>query len=692
MGKSKKGRQPSAPSTSYQSGHSAAASGHAAGHRQGAKHHGQRGALAQWVKPVGLVLMASTCAIGWWTWVGQTSEEDTVIITVPTMTIEPLIWNERYDAPEWRHGAFSRLLTAAWSDDEEKNQTDGVDGVGHGVWAGDEAFVHLERLVEDVGQLVRPMGSLGRDRAMLRIVDECIAVTQAQDSVYTLSGTVEVPFSDPNGNAAHVAVKNVVCSLDAAAEWIHALVVACQHDAACRTSCDGAVDAHCAAIFVSVGISGSSSDSLAQGKAQQKLVDTLTCNVAQDPHVGTDVIISAHYDSKWFPAQHDNVTSGGDEPLPPLMWATHDEETGTITPPTELLLDTWDQLLHETQHDDIPRHGPEAAIVAQQGRENDDFGPFYAACDSAASVGITLGSLRRFQTAMARSAQQLIQDATRGTSDGASEPNALLLPRVCSMAPETRLKQQPARYIRAVLFDGEEAFKAWTDKDSKYGSRMLAHAWSGAYPDAHGDGRHDTVTYKKGTSRGSRAKAAAFSNVAWTAVPRPKEENHVDEHESVNHIMSKLAPDVSLDTISTLALFDLVGSKEVDAPVPALLADTHDEWKRMRAYHLLDRGMRAERAALLHAPSKGVDEVLPLLFPKPSPLSDTPRGHMVDDDHTPFMRRRVPCMHLVHVPFPTTWHKLTDDLASLDMDAVRMWDTAAAMWTLDKMTRHAVLA
>lgn len=42
----------------------------------------------------------------------------------------------------------------------------------------------------------------------------------------------------------------------------------------------------------------------------------------------------------------------------------------------------------------------------------------------------------------------------------------------------------------------------------------------------------------------------------------------------------------------------------------------------------------------------------------------------IEDDHIPFLRRNVPILHLIPVPFPTTWHEMTDNRDSIDLTTV----------------------
>lgn len=42
----------------------------------------------------------------------------------------------------------------------------------------------------------------------------------------------------------------------------------------------------------------------------------------------------------------------------------------------------------------------------------------------------------------------------------------------------------------------------------------------------------------------------------------------------------------------------------------------------------------------------------------------------IDDDHVPFLRREVPILHLIPVPFPDEWHKRDDDWRAVDLVTV----------------------
>ncbi|KAL7060462.1 hypothetical protein AAHC03_09287 [Spirometra sp. Aus1] len=43
----------------------------------------------------------------------------------------------------------------------------------------------------------------------------------------------------------------------------------------------------------------------------------------------------------------------------------------------------------------------------------------------------------------------------------------------------------------------------------------------------------------------------------------------------------------------------------------------------------------------------------------------------IEDDHLPFIRRGVPVLHLIPLPFPPQWHTLRDNIENVDMRTVR---------------------
>lgn len=42
----------------------------------------------------------------------------------------------------------------------------------------------------------------------------------------------------------------------------------------------------------------------------------------------------------------------------------------------------------------------------------------------------------------------------------------------------------------------------------------------------------------------------------------------------------------------------------------------------------------------------------------------------IEDDHIPFLRRNVPILHMIPVPFPEVWHKMNDNADAIDVTTV----------------------
>ena len=47
-----------------------------------------------------------------------------------------------------------------------------------------------------------------------------------------------------------------------------------------------------------------------------------------------------------------------------------------------------------------------------------------------------------------------------------------------------------------------------------------------------------------------------------------------------------------------------------------------------------------------------------------------PFGYRIQDDHTPFLQRQVPILHLIPSPFPRVWHTFNDNRQALHWDTI----------------------
>ncbi|KIK93671.1 hypothetical protein PAXRUDRAFT_144569 [Paxillus rubicundulus Ve08.2h10] len=169
--------------------------------------------------------------------------------------------------------------------------------------------------------------------------------------------------------------------------------------------------------------------------------------------------------------------------------------------------------------------------------------------------------------------------------------------------------------IQLVFFDGEEAFKDWTDADSVYGARHLSEKWS------------------------------------TTNIP-PNSKRRV-----IGHSMTEIG------TIEHLILLDLLG-----APNPTIRSYFIDTaW-------LFDAMASAERRlheAGMFADSGDAQAFRSFFLPRKG--NQFNYGY-IGDDHVPFLRKGVNILHVIANPFPSVWHTLRDDATALDIPTMRRWN------------------
>lgn len=166
--------------------------------------------------------------------------------------------------------------------------------------------------------------------------------------------------------------------------------------------------------------------------------------------------------------------------------------------------------------------------------------------------------------------------------------------------------------LQLIFFDGEEAFKEWTNTDSVYGSRNLAETWE--------------LTPLSDTHPLARRRGS---------------------------------PSV-LDTIDVLVLLDLLGAKSPQ--ITSHYANT--EWM-FRELEDIDEYLRKQ----------GLVEGNDRWFNVHGYASH------IDDDHRPFLERGVPILHLIPVPFPAVWHKMSDNKDALDLATCRRWVSILRVFT-----------
>ncbi|KAG0235061.1 hypothetical protein BGW42_005854 [Actinomortierella wolfii] len=204
-------------------------------------------------------------------------------------------------------------------------------------------------------------------------------------------------------------------------------------------------------------------------------------------------------------------------------------------------------------------------------------------------------------------------------------PCAILLDLATSL---DRLLDHPSRTnkdttLQLIFFDGEEAFVNWQGNDHTYGSRHLAALWEN------------------------------------TTVPKTRQATGRNGGNIAN----------KLDGIELLVLLDLLGSE--NPRVPSWFMQT--SWAHGHAQKIEERlwtaGLHTKGPKL-----NGVNDDDSLVEDLSTPMftNDLYYGG-IEDDHIPFLDRGVPVFHVIPHPFPTVWHKLTDNADAIDQDIVTNW-------------------
>ncbi|KAG4070866.1 hypothetical protein HA402_011092 [Bradysia odoriphaga] len=60
----------------------------------------------------------------------------------------------------------------------------------------------------------------------------------------------------------------------------------------------------------------------------------------------------------------------------------------------------------------------------------------------------------------------------------------------------------------------------------------------------------------------------------------------------------------------------------------------------------------------------------------------------IEDDHTPFMQKGVPILHLIATPFPAQWHTTADNRQNLDAASIRNFNRILRVFVLEYMLAH----
>ncbi|KAG1827596.1 uncharacterized protein BJ212DRAFT_1313344 [Suillus subaureus] len=172
--------------------------------------------------------------------------------------------------------------------------------------------------------------------------------------------------------------------------------------------------------------------------------------------------------------------------------------------------------------------------------------------------------------------------------------------------------------LQLVFFDGEEAFKDWTDTDSVYGARHLASKWS--------------TTYIAPNSKRRLLGHASLTELSTI------------EHIILLDLLGAPNPTIRSYFIDTAWLFDAMVSAET---------------------RLKDAGALDEAETSTNFRS--------FFLPRTGSGNQYNYGY-IGDDHVPFQQKGVNILHVIAYPFPRVWHTLGDDASALDVLTMRRWN------------------
>lgn len=136
----------------------------------------------------------------------------------------------------------------------------------------------------------------------------------------------------------------------------------------------------------------------------------------------------------------------------------------------------------------------------------------------------------------------------------------------------------------------------------------------------------------------------------WTAT---------DSIYGARHLAEKWQDEVFLHRIDMLVLLDLLGSP--DPTFYSFFKATESWYTRMaQTEEKLDNQSLLERYQ-----SSGTIIRNPTRYFQSNSLNAG-----IEDDHIPFLRRNVPILHMIPVPFPDVWHKMNDNKDAIDVTTV----------------------
>lgn len=126
------------------------------------------------------------------------------------------------------------------------------------------------------------------------------------------------------------------------------------------------------------------------------------------------------------------------------------------------------------------------------------------------------------------------------------------------------------------------------------------------------------------------------------------------------HLAAKWEKEDFLHRIDMLVLLDLLGSPD---PTFYSFFESTENWYQ----RLCDTEVRLDDESLMqkYQSSGTIRRTDPTRYFQPRSVSAG-----IEDDHIPFLRRGVPILHMIPVPFPEVWHKMSDNHEAVDITTV----------------------
>uniref|UniRef100_A0A182R960 Glutaminyl-peptide cyclotransferase n=1 Tax=Anopheles funestus TaxID=62324 RepID=A0A182R960_ANOFN len=123
-----------------------------------------------------------------------------------------------------------------------------------------------------------------------------------------------------------------------------------------------------------------------------------------------------------------------------------------------------------------------------------------------------------------------------------------------------------------------------------------------------------------------------------------------------------------IDRVQLLVLLDLIGSEE---------PKFYNFFPNTRNYHRrlskIENSLRQSKL-LVKDPKSGTMFLDQTLY------------NRIEDDHLPFLKRNIPVLHLIPVPFPKHWHKPEDNEANLSRPTIKNINAILRIFMLEHLT------